>query len=372
MSLRWEMEEIKLWKVSGAKDSLTIADISNVKQTQTEQMLEEILVKSPGLLADGLTLVGRQIETSGGPLDLLGVDDDGRLVVFELKRGVLTRDAVAQIIDYASFLAELSKEELNSLVNENLGKHGIDKITDNFAEWYQDQFSGKSLDTIGKPKMVLVGLGVDERARRMVEYLANGSIEMSLITFHGFDNSNEVFLARQVKVAPPVSSAPGTWSKAKNLRILLRKIKEFGVESYFDKAAALIRDETNAAEWPTRSGYSYAFPELSATGTPSAHQYLSISIPNNPRGSIVLTLRERAIKAAGREWVTVSQAWGPRVLQKKGDVDVKIASDDDWRELEPNVRRLCVAIVEGRKQSLQEEKAVIEREDAEGLSGAQT
>lgn len=366
------MEEIKLWKVSGTKDSLTIADISSVKQTQTEQMLEEILVKSPGLLADGLTLVGRQIETAGGPLDLLGVDEDGRLVVFELKRGVLTRDAVAQIIDYASFLSELSAADLNSLINENSGKRGIDQIFTDFADWYQeDGFPGKSLNTIGKPKMVLVGLGVDERARRMVEYLTNGGIEMSLITFHGFGNGDEVFLARQVEVVkrPPL--------QPQNLPILLRRIKEFGVESYFDKVAALIRNETDAYQWPSRSGYSYAFPEPSATGTPSSHVYLSISIPNTPKGSIVLTLPHRAIMAAGREWEGISQAWGSsRVTQRKGDVDVKIASADDWNKLEPDVKRLCAAIVEGRKslreKSLQEEKAVIEREDAKGLSDAQT
>ena len=74
--------------------------------------------------------------------------------------------------------------------------------------------------------------------------------------------------------------------------------------------------------------------------------------------------------AAGRQgeaWEAISEAWGPRVVQKKGYAEVKIASDDDWKKLEPDVKRLCAAIVEGRKalreKSLQEEKAVIEREE---------
>ena len=133
------MDEIKLWKVSGSNSSLTITDLSSVAQIQAEEMLEEILVKSPSLLASGLKLVARQTETSGGPLDLFGVDEDGRLVVSELKRGILTRDAVAQIVDYASFLGELPPMGLNSLIVENSGKGGIDKIAD-FGNWYQGQF----------------------------------------------------------------------------------------------------------------------------------------------------------------------------------------------------------------------------------------
>ena len=159
------------------------------------------------------------------------------MVVFELKRGTLTRDAVAQIVDYGSFLAELSLADLSSLISENSGKNGIDKITD-FAEWYQNQF-GKSPDIIGKPRMILVGLGVDERARRMVEFLSTAEIEMSLITFHGFSDGNEVYLAREVAQKQFVQSTK--ISKATNLQKLLRKTKTSGVESYFDKAAGLIR-----------------------------------------------------------------------------------------------------------------------------------
>ena len=101
------MDEIKLWKVGGTQADPTIAAVSAATQTKTEEMLEEILVKAPNLLLTGLKLVGRQVETSGsGILDLLGVDEDGQLIVFELKRGTLTREAVAQVTDYASYLAE--------------------------------------------------------------------------------------------------------------------------------------------------------------------------------------------------------------------------------------------------------------------------
>jgi hypothetical protein len=303
----------------------------------------------------------------------LGLDEDGRLVIFELKRGVLTRDAVAQIVDYASYLAELSPTEMNSFITNGSGRYGIDKI-DDFASWYQVQF-GKSPDTIGKPKMVLVGLGVDDRARRMVEFLAKGDIEMSLITFHGFNDGSEVFLARQIEVAQKQIADSSKASKATNLQKLLKRIKTSGVESYFDKAASLIRSAMTPYEWPNQTGYTYYLPYTTESGTPSNRAYLSISIPDNPPGSMMLTLQERAIIAAGQEWKATSLAWGSRVVQRKGYAEVRIASDDDWVKLEPEVKRLCVAIVEGRKsfqeRSLQEQKADVEREVVKELSEAQ-
>ena len=43
-----------------------------VDNTETEKSLEDLLVTSPDLLMPGLTLIGRQVPTDGGPLDLLG------------------------------------------------------------------------------------------------------------------------------------------------------------------------------------------------------------------------------------------------------------------------------------------------------------
>ena len=119
------MQKIKLWSVesSGSRKATAVADIDT---TETEQQLEDLLVNAPDLLMDNLTLVGRQLPTEGGPLDLLGVDADGRLVLFELKRGTLTRDAVAQALDYASDLAVLGEDKFVRLIDEHSGQNGIE------------------------------------------------------------------------------------------------------------------------------------------------------------------------------------------------------------------------------------------------------
>ena len=129
------MKAIVLWKINEhGTCEMNVEKIQNVKETQTEKQLEEVITRCPELLMEDLKLIGRQTETSGGPLDLLGVDNDGRLVIFELKRGVLTREAVAQIIDYSSYLAALDPEELSEHISSRSGNLGIDKV-DNFLVW---------------------------------------------------------------------------------------------------------------------------------------------------------------------------------------------------------------------------------------------
>ena len=189
------MEDIKLWELGGTQAK----PLGLNNRLESEGFFEDTLVKNPELLIDGMTLVGRQTPTEGGPLDLLGVDSDGKLVVFELKRGTLSRDAVAQIIDYASDLDSLDLDALADRISEKSGAHGIDKI-ENFQEWYNSEGFGE-LESLKPLRMFLVGLGADDRTERMVRFLAqNSGMDISLLTFHAFDYNGKTILAKQVEV----------------------------------------------------------------------------------------------------------------------------------------------------------------------------
>ena len=190
-------DEIRLWAMDGAGGAARLAEAA---QTDTERLLEDTLVRHPELLLAGLSVVGRQVQTPGGPLDLLGVDDDGRLVVFELKRGTVTREAVAQVLDYASFLEFMPDVELADFIAAGSGTHGAESIGD-FAEWYESKSGGQELSALKPVRMALVGLGVDERATRMAQLLAGKGVDFSLLTFHGFTYNGATLLARQMPVA---------------------------------------------------------------------------------------------------------------------------------------------------------------------------
>ncbi|MBN2384614.1 DUF91 domain-containing protein [bacterium] len=70
------MKRVQLWSVNKVTDksSWTAEDVLSVDTTETENLLESLLVDSPRLLMEGMTLIGRQVPTEGGPLDLAGVD----------------------------------------------------------------------------------------------------------------------------------------------------------------------------------------------------------------------------------------------------------------------------------------------------------
>ena len=239
------MEEVKIWAIQSKSD---VSELSRSNNFETEQLLEDTLVENPDMLIKGLKLVGRQTPTEGGPLDLLGVDEDGRLVVFELKRGTLSRDAVAQILDYSSDLDAMGLNVLAEHISKNSGKHGIEHIA-NFQEWYSEGFG--ELEALLPPRMFLVGLGVDGRTVRMVDFLANNSnLDISLLTFQAFKHEGKTLLAKQVKVegrSTPDDNGP---TSEERRRALLERAKISGVSLLYDEIRRMLSDN-----WPTSKQY---------------------------------------------------------------------------------------------------------------------
>ena len=240
------MDEVKIWSVD---DASNVVPLASKGQTESESLLEETLVKNPSMLIQGLRLVGRQTPTEGGPLDLLGVDSDGRLVVFELKRGTLSRDAVAQIIDYASDLDRMALDDLADYISERSGTHGIEKI-DDFASWHLEHTGAESLDTLRPMRLFLIGLGADDRTERMVRFLAeNSGMDISLLTFHGFAYDGKTLLARQVEVEGVTELEPRPSrrrrSAAEKWERLERRIEESGTRELFNAVKRMFQEN-----WP--------------------------------------------------------------------------------------------------------------------------
>jgi hypothetical protein len=344
------MKEIRLWMLTEAASAAPMS-LAAVDQTSTELLLEVSIVRQPDLLGDGMKLVGRQVDTPGGPLDLLGVDEDGSIVVYELKRGELTRDAVAQLLDYASYIAELGAADIGALVVKNSGRNGIEKISD-FDAWYQQQF-GKTFE-VQRPKIALVGLGVDDRARRMVEFLANAGIEVSLLTFHGFKLNSETILARHVEVRQSSAATSAKATKDYNLQLLRKRVSESKARDFFEAAHNAIISWISPYAWPNQTGFTYSLPETTDAGTPTSRAYLSLAIPN-PAGPAVLSIQDRTLAAGSTIWSKLESSWAPRITRHKGYINVRISSAADWAAISSDVHSLWDAVLETRRRTQEAE-----------------
>jgi hypothetical protein len=362
------MKKIVLWKIKEDNgQELDVEEIQSVQETRTENQLEEVITRCPALLMEDLKLIGRQTETPGGPLDLLGVDSDGNLVVFELKRGTLTREAVAQIVDYSSHLATLEPQELSEHISSRSGKLGIEKIED-FLTWYQEEF-GKTFPEFQRPSMVLVGLGADDRTKRMVSFLAESELDISLTTYHGFKRDDDIFLARQVEVEakPPITTPAAT--KKSNLEKLRQKVQDLGIENYYYDMSAFFFDKLPAAyEWPNQGGYSYYLPELTERGSQSNRVYVALYIYDLKPGKVRIYLHSRAVSAAGDGFRRLEENIGDQVNRHRdGAYEIWVNSKDDWNNLKAHFEELCPAIESGWKKK-REQQSVEESEATESIS----
>lgn len=340
------MQRVQLWSVGRSERGLHARRLDERQSAEAERLLEDLLVSTPDLLGDGLTLVARQLSTEAGIPDLLALDGDGRLVVVELKRGTLTRDAVAQVLDYASDLAQRSEEEVARFVEEHSGQRGIDKI-DDFADWYASTYPN-AVDALDQtPRLLLVGLGADERARRMVSFLAEHGIEIRLLTFQAFDLEGTLVVARQVETAltSPAKPPRATKSKEENLRTLLTHADERGARELLLEVVDLVEPRTDY-RWPGKTSFSFSLQDRTSEGRPTLRSFLTVYVHGKKRGALQLTLSPNTL-AVGREAAlrfaesvpagrVVESSWAPVQV----DVD-----RTTWPEVRPRLEELLDDVI---------------------------
>ncbi len=263
-------DEIKLW----VQDSDgAIRPVDRVPQVDYEREFEDTLIAQPDMLMPGLTLIGRQLQTATGPLDLLGVDPDGRLVVYELKRGDTPREAISQAIDYTSWLDSLDFDELSQRISEH-GPAGLTRAFEVFADWYAESFAEEQFSEMRPSRIVLVGLGIEPSAERMARWLNGHGIDIEALTFHAFRHAGETLFGRQVEVerdpAPPPPRS-GYIPQAERRKRLASEAERLGISDLFNTVLADIRPELPAGGYPSANvgGYSLQLPTRTDWGTGS-------------------------------------------------------------------------------------------------------
>lgn len=158
--------EIKTWQIIGGnltQISTTLADNNRREREHLEQWIKS----NPEILGNDIIIIGQQTQTKSGYLDFLGIDDNGNLVIVELKRDKLAREVLAQAIDYASDVATWNIDRLNEHCQNFTGQTLIDLLTEKLPEKQIEDLSINQAQ-----RLLLVGFAVEEPLSRMVEWLS--------------------------------------------------------------------------------------------------------------------------------------------------------------------------------------------------------
>src|SRR5207248_2017588 len=119
-----------------------------------EEIIESAVESAPELLGIDVLIIGRQVPTPSGPLDLLAIDGEAHLVVVENKRGRTPRDVLAQTIDYAAYVATLNLDDVEAMYDSYRARRGEESA--DLATVFEERF-GVPLEVIDEvPRMIIV------------------------------------------------------------------------------------------------------------------------------------------------------------------------------------------------------------------------
>ncbi|NDY93379.1 endonuclease NucS domain-containing protein [Ideonella livida] len=186
-----------IWKVGEQPAPLVSSHLAS------EQQLEDMIVRDPRILSSEWMLIGRQEVTSyGGRIDLLAIAPDASLVLIELKRDRTPREIVAQALDYASWVEQLTPERVAQIYQRFSGGKSLDAA-------FQARF-GVELDeeTLNQShQIVIVAAELDPSTERIIGYLNARDIAINVLFFQVFEHGADKLLSRAWLIDPGETQA---------------------------------------------------------------------------------------------------------------------------------------------------------------------
>ncbi len=175
----------------------------------SEAKLEETLAKEISILSPKLMLIGRQIPTAYGKfIDMLAIDVEGNLSVIELKRDQTAREVVAQVLDYASWVENLSYDDIAEIYAEKNGGRELEK---GFAE----AFDGNTPEKLNQNhELIIVASDLDPSTERIIGYLSdNYGVPLNAVFFRYFKDGEREYLTRTWLVDPREAEAKASGTR---------------------------------------------------------------------------------------------------------------------------------------------------------------
>lgn len=191
--------EFGIWKINGPIERVHFSPLDS------EVKLESALIYDISILDSDLMVIGQQVHTGSGRIDILAINSQGDISIIELKRDRTPREVVAQLLDYGSWIQTLHYEDIKKIFAKyRQGMHfDFEQV---FAERYPDSNLDDGVNR--SHRLIVVASELDSSTERIISYLSGQyNVPINAVFFRYFRQGQDEYLARTWLVDPSKTEA---------------------------------------------------------------------------------------------------------------------------------------------------------------------
>ena len=91
-------------------------DLTRFMLWDSEADMIDTVMSNPHLIEEGFHVMGKEVQTPYGKIDLLGADKEGNIMILEFKRSTAQLEAVSQLKRYYDYFNSLGHEKLRGIL----------------------------------------------------------------------------------------------------------------------------------------------------------------------------------------------------------------------------------------------------------------
>lgn len=297
--------------------------------------LQEWIVGNPEILGETLLII--QKEFDGFPdtnerLDLLALDENGKLVVVENKLDDSGRDVVWQSLKYVSYCATLAKSEIRDIYQKFLGTRG--DASEKLAEFYDTDYESISLNPPGgDQRIILVAANFRKEVTSTVLWLRDHNVDITCLKVTPYKHDDKLYL--DVEQILPIQDI-GDYQ----IRLTAKKMEDTVSSKeeatrfklryrFWEQALPVLREKTGVYKNVSPSKDNW----LSAGSGHSEVIYSAIITMNGARAELLITSSDHA----------KNKDIFHKLSERKCDIDNTVLEQLDWQELpDKKASRICI------------------------------
>ncbi|WP_160910119.1 endonuclease NucS domain-containing protein [Pontibacillus yanchengensis] len=175
-------------------------------ELKEREHIEEWIRKNPEVLQEELLIIGHEYDKFevNERLDLLGLDQDGSLVIIEVKRDHTGAHVDIQALKYASYCSTLSPNDVIAIYEEYIQLHGLEvNATEEMMAFLNVEVESELHNMVNmNQRIIVVANEIDRRVLSVCTWLFENGIDIKCVTMKPYQLNGELIIDTN-QIIPP-------------------------------------------------------------------------------------------------------------------------------------------------------------------------